>query len=163
MIFTVRSNPDHSVSLCFCATWTPWDLDSVGRSYYRIHYFLVWDGVYFDIKANGWSITMVSVSTYIIISPFPEHLSAISFSEDFGGQTQFVVKLLLFSVYPFWRGSTSAWYLFYRAWNFFSAVSYLLLVQKPLSVLFPENSLQCHPYVSVFWGHRPTLSSSILS
>lgn len=44
---------------------------------------------------------MVSVSIYIISRPFPEPLSDISFSEDFGGQTQFVMKLLLLSVYPF--------------------------------------------------------------
>lgn len=56
----------------------------------------------------GCTVTMVSVTIYIITSPFPEPLSEISFSEGFGGQAQFVVKLLLLSVYPFLRGSISA-------------------------------------------------------
>lgn len=44
---------------------------------------------------------MVSVSICIITSPFPEPLPEISFSENFTGQTQFEVKLLLLNVYPF--------------------------------------------------------------
>lgn len=33
-----------------CAVQTPWDFDSVLRNYCRVPYFLLWDGVYLDIK-----------------------------------------------------------------------------------------------------------------
>lgn len=77
--------------LCHVNSMKPW---FHREDYYRIPYFLLWYEVYVDIKSNGWTITMVSVSICIITSPFPEPLSEISFSENFTGQTQFEVKLL---------------------------------------------------------------------
>lgn len=115
-----------SMILCHVNYLRPW---FCRQDYYRIPYFLLWHEVYVDIK-NGWTITMVSVSICIITSLFPEPLPEISFSENFTGQTQFEVKLLLLNVYPFWRGSTTAWDLSYRAWNCFSAVSYLPATQS---------------------------------
>lgn len=40
----------NSFTISSCAMWTLWDFDSVGRNYCRVPYFLLWDGVYLDIK-----------------------------------------------------------------------------------------------------------------
>lgn len=104
-------------------------------------------------KCMLWTIIVVSPSIYIISSPFPQPLSEISFSGDFGGQTLLLScfrnmrkKLLLLSVSLFWRHTpefeeAQLVYGIFLMWggNAFLAATYLPL--KPLSVLFPGNSL----------------------